>query len=138
MKHQKKNPSFTELRDLQLRGPYPLNAEQIDAVIRVNSCGNYAIGELEDRTHLFIPELVGRSDDDLANQIKRHIGQRTNWTHFMADYAPSPKAAYEKECKNYHHFKDQLWNMVHPSRPPNVDWICPDCPPLEEPQRSSA
>jgi hypothetical protein len=41
----------------------------------------------------------------------------------------SPKAAFEKECKNYHDFggSEKLDNKQHPERPDGTNWECPVC-----------
>lgn len=41
----------------------------------------------------------------------------------------SAKAAFEKECHNYHDFggKEKLDNTIHPDRPAGSGWKCPCC-----------
>jgi hypothetical protein len=49
------------------------------------------------------------------------------YTHFEFSYAPSARAAFEKECRNYHDFGGSygLDNERHPAAPEGVSWRCP-------------
>ncbi len=46
---------------------------------------------------------------------------------FAFSYAPSAKAAFETECRNYHDFggSDGLDNEGHPLPMPGRSWTCP-------------
>lgn len=70
---------------------------------------------------------VGRSNTDLKQELKARLEKEH--PKFKYSYATSPKAAFEKECENYHDFggKNSLENDVHPARPDNSGWECPDC-----------
>lgn len=110
---------------LNMEGPYKLDTNAIDKKITQKKEGNYALGKLNDQEH-FIPKYVGRSDSDVGKRIKDHLEE--GYTHFMFSYATSPKAAFLKECNNYHDFERQLHNKRHPDRPDNSkDWNCPQC-----------
>jgi hypothetical protein len=61
---------------------------------------------------------------DVNARIKKHVGE--GYKSFKYSYATSPKAAFEKECKNYHDFNPQN-NTYHPDRPANSGWKCPAC-----------
>jgi hypothetical protein len=111
---------------LNMSGPYKLNNYQIDAAVREISPGNYALGLDGEK---FTVHYVGRSDDDLNKRLKQWVGKDAKYKDFKASYASSPKAAFEKECQNYHDFgeKESLDNDIHPQRPANANWRCPVC-----------
>jgi hypothetical protein len=48
---------------------------------------------------------------------------------FKYRYATSPKAAFEKECQNYHDIAEgtNIDTKNHPQRPDSIDWKCPGC-----------
>jgi hypothetical protein len=50
------------------------------------------------------------------------------YTHFRFSYAVSAKAAFEKECCNYHDFGGSygLDNERHPTPPGDESWKCPE------------
>ena len=54
------------------------------------------------------------------------IGVDSSYTRFAYSYAPSAKAAFEKECRNYHDFgaSDGLDNEVHPVPTPGSSGEC--------------
>lgn len=108
-----------------MNGPYVFNNETINKEVTRTSAGNYALGYIEDNR--FIVQYVGRADSDVAARLKQHIGE--NYKRFKFSYATSPKAAFEKECENYHDFgeKGTLDNKIHPDRPKNSGWKCPKC-----------
>ena len=102
-----------------LWGNYPLNGETIDRIVTARSAGAYALGYVSQGT--FYVSYVGRSDDDLAARLKRHIGE---YAAFQYAYMPSPSAAFEKECRLYHEFNPPD-NKVHPARPEGTNYRCP-------------
>ena len=108
-----------------LYGPYDLTNEEIDKRIKKDTVGNYAYGYVENGD--FYVEYVGRSDDDLNSRAKHGVGQ---YKKFMFGYALSKKAAYEKECRNWHDFggsEGDLDNKYHPDKPDFTDYKCPVC-----------
>lgn len=111
---------------LNMNGPYDLTRAKVDAVVTRTSAGNYALGYVNDE-NTFIVQYVGRADSDVAARIKQHVGER--YKRFKFSYATSPKAAFEKECKNYHDFGEnrKLDNKIHPDRPEGTSWKCPCC-----------
>lgn len=111
---------------LEMQGPYELDPDTVNKEITQKKEGNYALGELDVEDE-FMFTYVGRSDSDVRKRIKDHFGE--GYTHFMFSYATSPKEAFEKECKNYHDFKDRLChNEKHPDCPDNSkDLKCPRC-----------
>lgn len=52
--------------------------------------------------------------------------RKTRQPRFKFSFAASPKAAFEKECINYHDFSPR-GNTVHPDRPNGSGWKCPRC-----------
>jgi len=113
-----------KIASLNMQGSYDLNNEEIDTQVTRTSPGNYALGRVSDGT--FYLSYVGRSDTDLNNRLKDWIGK---YKKFMYSYATSAKAAFEKECKNYHDFgeSEKLNNKNHPQRPDGINWKCPVC-----------
>ena len=112
---------------LNMQGPYEFTRDEVDNQIRRHQIGNYALGKLNQYGD-FVVHYVGRSDTDVNGRIKDHLQEW--YTHFMFSYASSPKAAFEKECQNYHDFGESrlLDNDVHPDIPSNSkNWKCPVC-----------
>lgn len=109
-----------------MKGSYPLNKNKIDEEVAQTSAGNYALGYVNDEG-TFIVQYVGRADSDINARLKQHIGEK--YKRFKFSYATSPKAAFEKECHNYHDFggREKLDNEIHPDRPKNSSWKCPCC-----------
>lgn len=109
---------------LGMEGPYKFTSSEIDRVITRTSPGNYALGHSNDT---FSVSYVGRSDNDVNQELKAKLS--TKYKDFKYSYATSPKAAFEKECHNYHDFggSAKLDNKIHPSRPAGTGWKCPVC-----------
>lgn len=107
-----------------MNGAYTLTSDEIDRLVTRKSAGNYALGYSKGTT--FYVKYVGRADDDLNSRLKKWAG---NYSEFKYSYATSPKAAFEKECKNYHDFGENqsLENKIHPDRPNGTSWKCPVC-----------
>lgn len=118
------------MASLEMNGPYILTTEKIDEVVTKTSPGNYGLGYVNDKK-VFIVKYVGRSDDDVNGRLKKWVGE---YKKFKYSYASSPKAAFEKECRNYHDFggKESLDNDNHPDRPDETDWECPKCTIFDE------
>lgn len=110
---------------LDMQGPFDLDNTNIDAKITTTSAGNYALGIEKNGT--FFVSYVGRSDTDVNVRLKTWVGGK--YLKFKFSYATSPKAAFEKECKNFHDFggTEKLDNDIHPDRPDNSEWKCPAC-----------
>lgn len=105
-----------------LSGSVELNDETIDAVITEGGAGVYILGPNGVNGGVYV-RFVGRSDVNLRARLKQHVGMHS---HFVYSYADSPLAAFQAECKLYHHY-DPSENVAHPVRPRNVDWKCPRC-----------
>ncbi len=109
---------------LGMQGPFILDFEAIDKVVTSKSPGNYALGK-NNEAGVFLVNYVGRSDVDVNDRLKSWVNQSTN-SLFKFSNATSPKAAFEKECVNYHDFSPPA-NDNHPNRPENSNWTCPKC-----------
>lgn len=111
---------------LNMQGPYLLSTGKISEVVTRTSPGNYALGYVNSE-NTFVVNYVGRSDNDVAARLKTHVGEK--YKHFKYSYASSPKAAFEKECQNYHDFggSNALDNSIHPDRPAWASWKCLCC-----------
>lgn len=113
---------------LEMEGPFCFTREEIDEVISLTGPGNYALGYV-DKDNVFIVRYVGRADGDVNDRIKDHIGE--DYSAFKFSYAISSKAAFEKECHNYHDFggpEGKLENKIHPDIPDNSKNLkCPVC-----------
>lgn len=111
---------------LNMEGAYELTTQTIDRVVAKTSLGNYALGNFSGAT--FVILYIGRSDTDLNRRLKQWAGE-THYAWFKFSYATSPKAAFEKECKNYHYYggRVMLDNEGHPHRPEGTCWKCPMC-----------
>lgn len=112
------------MASLGMEGPYKLDTETIETNVTRTSVGNYALGR-KDEEGTFLVGYVGRSDSDVRARLKSWVGE-TKRPLFKFSYATSPKAAFEKECENYHDFNPPD-NDVHPDRPDDSDWCCPRC-----------
>jgi len=112
------------MASLEMEGPYKLTSEEVNSVVTDKSPGNYALGR-KDEEGVFLVGYVGRSDSDVRDRLLQWVG-KTNYPLFEYSYADSVKAAFEKECKNYHDFKPPK-NDVHPARPDGTNWKCPYC-----------
>jgi hypothetical protein len=106
---------------------YELTNQKIDEVVTRTSPGNYALGYVSNST--FDVRYVGRSDTDVNSRLK-WWANNSRYKRFKFSYATSPKAAFEKECKNYHDFggdKGKLDNDEHPQCPEGTNLKCPIC-----------
>lgn len=113
------------MASLDMMGAYNFTSEEIDRVVTKTSPGNYALGWEDEKS--FYVSYVGRSDEDVNQELKARL--KLNHSRFKFSYATSAKAAFEKECRNYHDFggSAKLDNKVHPDRPTGMDWGCPVC-----------
>lgn len=111
---------------LNMKGSYPLKDNAIDSHVSRRAPGNYALGYTKEGS-TFIVQYVGRSDDDVNSRL--HDWTDAGFKRFKFSYATSAKAAFEKECRNYHDFggSRKLKNKVHPDRPNGTHWKCPVC-----------
>ncbi|HHN46955.1 MAG TPA: hypothetical protein ENN09_05890 [Planctomycetes bacterium] len=114
------------MASLNMQGPHDLTGEGVDKAVTRTSPGNYALGYMDDDGK-FVVQYVGRSDSDI--NVRLHDWVEEGYREFKFSYANSAKAAFEKECQNFHDFggTSKLQNDVHPDRPSNTDWECPVC-----------
>lgn len=112
---------------LDMSGPFRLTTAEIDREITRSGPGNYGLGFANAEGRLTV-EYVGRADSDLKVRLKSHANEG-KYESFKYSYASSPKAAFEKECKNFHDFggSQKLGNKIHPDRPSNSGWKCLYC-----------
>ncbi len=96
-------------------GPFPLNRENIDSLLFLESPGTYALGTMSSKGVLEI-EYVGRADKNVNKSLKEYIG---HYTHFAVTKHASVHEAHEHECQLYHDFGPPD-NRIHP-RPPEGD-----------------
>jgi hypothetical protein len=104
-------------------GPYMLLSANIElAVTDRGRAAIYGLGRIlqNDGFHLL---FVGRADDDLAGQLRRHIGE---YGAFVYGYRNSPRDAFQSECELYHSLTPDD-NTTHPAPPPESGWRCPSC-----------
>lgn len=112
------------MSSLNMEGPFPFTPESIESHVYQNTAGNYALGRMNENDR-FSPKFVGRSDTDVNSSLKLLFHERLH-PLFKFCYADSPRAAFEKECENWHDF-DPPENINHPFRPDGTDWKCPRC-----------
>jgi len=112
------------MASLNMNGPYPFTSDSINKHVTKTSTGNYALGKMTNEDK-FRPKYVGRSDDDVNKRLHDWIDKKDH-PKFKFSYASSVKAAFEKECHNWHDFKPDE-NTNHPARPDNTNWKCPVC-----------
>ncbi len=117
---------------LGMAGPFVFDSGEIERRITKKSAGNYALGEIRQDRGTFVPKYVGRSDVDLAAELKQRLAADGHLSHFEFSYAPSPRAAFATECRTFHDFEAQLENEVHPDRPDGASWQCPSCDAFDE------
>lgn len=110
------------MASLDMSGSYDLTDDEINRIVIETNPGNYAIGRVDDKG-TFLVSRVGRSDDDVNGRLHDHVG---DYKKFKYSYAPSAKAAFEKECKNYHDFTPPD-NKIHPDKPNGTNLKCPIC-----------
>lgn len=114
---------------LDMKGSYDLTDSEIDRVVTKKSPGSYALGRVNDEDK-FLVSRVGRSDSDVNARLHDHAG---DYNKFRYSSASSAKAAFEKECDNYHDF-DPPDNKAHPGRPDGTNWECPRCDHFDYPE----
>ena len=124
---------FTGLWDVRIvqsangNGPHSLTPEQVAEIVTKTSAGNYTLGRIQENG--FCVLYVGRSDDDVAKQLCSWARQHTRYKAFVFSYAPNPRAAFDKECEDFHDLggTETLDNAEHPKPPAKTDWLCPRC-----------
>ena len=105
-----------------LIGPFKLTKSNVSIHVRKGSLGAFVLGPIRADGHLTV-RLTGRSDTDMADDLRRHIDK---YDAFGFARATSAEEALDMECRLYHHF-EPADNAAHPERPPQGDWMCPVC-----------
>ncbi len=103
-------------------GPLPLNKEAISNAVNPGIPGHFLIGSQQEGGGV-IPELIGRSADDLSAELERCIGKAS---HFLAHEDANAREAFFGECLLYHNIGSQF-GMTHPMRSHEERWGCPKC-----------
>lgn len=105
-----------------MSGPFPLSRAAIDSNIPAARAGIFVLGTLDKRGSLTRVERLGRSDADLASELKRLIGK---FPAFLFQLAPSATDAFRVECELFHQIR--RLDLPHPVRPSGIDTRCPIC-----------
>ena len=115
------------MQSTAIEGPYSLTQQRIAEAVTRTSAGNYALGYVQKNG--FCVLYVGRSDHDVAKVLRSWVNQHPRYKAFVFSYAPSSRAAFDKECEDFHDYGgiEGLDNPRHPIRPPKADWLCPRC-----------
>ena len=106
----------------ELNGPFKLTNSNVSIHLRKGVLGAFVLGPLRADGHLTV-RLTGRSDVDMAGDLRRHIDK---YDAFGFARAMSAAEALEMECLLYHHF-EPVDNAAHPDRPAESDGTCPVC-----------
>ena len=109
------------------QGPHSLTAQMIAEFVTRTCAGNYALGRVQENGLCVL--YVGRSDHDIARQLRSWTSQHARYKLFVFSYAPNSRAAFDKECEDFHDFggTERLDNPAHPTPPAKIDWLCPRC-----------
>ena len=72
-------------------------------------------------------EYVGRSDSDIAQDIKDGANRFRGMQYFWYEVCSSLKEAHKRECELYHQYTERspLLNARHPAAPNDEQWRCP-------------
>ena len=115
---------------LDLEGPYDLDLETVNKVVKLAAAGNYALGYTNEAKKEFVVRYIGRADKFLNDELQEWLkGGEPEYPEFKASYAPNAKVAFEKHCENYHDFggAEELDNEGHPEQPKGTNYRCPRC-----------
>ena len=100
---------------------YHFQAEVVDRVLVPGQPGNYVLGE-KDEVGEFYPKFIGRSETDLRAELRSKVGV-LNYGFFKVANS-GPNNAYDLECAQYHSFRTQLDNKIHPASTPGSGKTC--------------
>lgn len=117
------------MANLNMSGPYVFVDTEMQAEVRDDKIGNYALG-YENDNGSFLVKYVGRSDTDLRRRLIEHYNNRETYEFFKFKYAKSVEDTFIEECRNYHDFGESksLDNERHPDRPDGKKYLtCPYC-----------
>ena len=115
------------LQSTDIAGPHRLTPQSITEVVTETSPGNFTLGSIQENG--FCVLYVGRSDRDVAKQLRSWVSQYPHYKSFVFSYASGPRTAFDKECEDFHDYggTERLDNAGHPQRPAEIDWLCPRC-----------
>ncbi len=105
-----------------MSGPYPLSHRGIDSNIPLGTAGVFVLGTINGRGNLKVVEAIGRSDSDLAAELKRHVGKSPE---FLFQRAGSAAEAFQMECDLFHQIR--RFDFPHPVRPSGTLLKCSIC-----------
>ncbi|MEX2629802.1 MAG: hypothetical protein WD341_07675 [Tistlia sp.] len=130
------------MTSLDMDGPFKLDTPTVRQTVRGGLPGNFAIGHL-DGDKRFAVQYVGRHDLDVLDGLMttmragvgkpgltaRLFGSQRQANAFKFSYAADQRAAFEKQCRNYHDFNGsgKLENAAHPVPPSGSGLTCPSC-----------
>ena len=97
----------------------------IDLYVPENSKGVYALTTTSQESILY----VGRSDEDLNDRLKKHIGEmskskKKDYTWYKYKITSTKREAYEDECRLFHKHNPPD-NSIHPATPEGTNYPCP-------------
>ncbi len=104
---------------------YAFNEPTIKKYVPVKGIGNYALGNINPSTDKFRPKYVGRSDTNLQQELLVRLSEKDHHKIFKFRVASSVSEAFNMECRNYHAFRPQLENEIHPATPEGYNLRCP-------------
>lgn len=108
---------------------YELNKDNINELVP-EEIGNYRLGFIYNGK--FCVRYVGRDDTDVHRRLLEHVTAIANgkeplyYTHFRFVTQTCARNAYLQECEDYHNQNYELDNKIHPAKPDNTDWKCPN------------
>lgn len=105
-----------------LHGPHHLQQSVLDSVVTGVGPGAYALGAVNSGG-VFEIRRVGRSDTDLNDRLKDHLG---HYQHFKYGFFNTKLEAYQRECTMFHEFSPPD-NVIHPDAPNGLFVTCPVC-----------
>lgn len=130
------------MNSLDMDGPFKLDAPTVRQTVRGGLPGNFALGRLDGEKR-FAVQYVGRHDADVLDGLMKALragvgkpgltarlfGHDRSANAFKFSYAADQRAAFEKQCRNYHDFNasGQLENSTHPAAPSGSGLTCPSC-----------
>jgi hypothetical protein len=106
---------------LMMSGPHALTHSAIDRNVPRHTAGIFILGRLDGGVLTKVGR-VGRSDSDLADELRRFVGK---WPGFLFQAASSRIDAFHLECALFHEVK--RLDLPHPVRPEGTDFTCTIC-----------
>ena len=113
---------MTTMTTSRLKGPFRLSVEGIDVAVKKDTPGVFALGNIDNQGRFSLSK-VGRSDDDLNDELRQFIGSEVLFK-FM--YCRDSAEAFLEECRLFHQFNPRS-NVIHPYRPAGSRLTCPYC-----------